>query len=187
MTVRVSFIAPAMNAGLRAAAFDDSAPVELPPTGLDPLCLAAAVRVVRSPSGRCRATAEALGLGGDVDVPAEAGLAGCAMGRWRGRRLDELTAEEPESVAAWLSDPDAAPHGGESLRELLARVGAWAEALEPGTVVAFAEPVVIRAAVARALGAPDEVFWRLDVRPLQRGELSGRAGRWTLRLGAPLS
>ncbi|MFF5975163.1 histidine phosphatase family protein [Streptomyces sp. NPDC012769] len=184
MTVHLTLIAPAMNAALREARFDDDGPLEPVRDGrVSPLCPARWVRTVRSPSTRCRETAELLGLAG---VAAEAALAGCAMGRWRGRGLDELTAEEPESVASWLSDPDAAPHGGESLRELRERVAAWMEAQEPGTVFAFAEPDVIRAAVAHALGAPEAAFWRLDVRPLHGVELSGRAGRWNVRLGAPL-
>ncbi|MFD5326583.1 histidine phosphatase family protein [Streptomyces sp. NPDC127092] len=194
-TVRLTLVAPAMNAALREARFDDAGPVERPPDGLNPLCLGARVRVVSSPSGRCRATAEALGLSRYEEEPA---LAGCAMGRWRGRRLDELAVEEPESVAAWLADPAAAPHGGESLRELRSRVAEWMEGLgTPAaardtdasasvTVWAVAEPDVIRAAVSHALGAPEEVFWRLDVRPLRCVELSGRSGRWNLRLGAPL-
>ncbi|WP_246095344.1 histidine phosphatase family protein [Streptomyces roseicoloratus] len=180
-TVRLSLVAPAVNTALREARFDDSGPVE--PVGRGPLAVSAGTLVLRSPSGRCRATAEALGL---PDVPAEEALAGCAMGRWQGRTLAEIAAEDAESTAAWLSDPAAAPHGGESLRELRARVGAWVAGLEPGRVLVFAEPDVIRAAVAHALGAPEEVFWRLDVRPLQCVELSGRSGRWNLRLGAPL-
>ncbi|MCX2182094.1 histidine phosphatase family protein [Streptomyces sp. SKN60] len=187
MTVRVSLIAPAMNAALREARFDDAGPVELPLAGVHPLRLAPRVRVVSSPSGRCRATAEALGLSDAYEV--EPALAGCAMGRWRGRRLDELTAEEPESVAAWLTDPGASPHGGESLRELRTRVAEWLEVLKglgQGEVWAVAEPDVIRAAVAHALGAPEGAFWRLDVRPLSRTTLSGRAGRWNLQLGAPV-
>ncbi|MFJ9826768.1 histidine phosphatase family protein [Streptomyces sp. NPDC101160] len=182
-TVRLALIAPAMNAALREARFDDAGPVEAVTVG--PLTPKDGVRVTGSPSGRCRATAEALGIRTEA-YEAEPALAGCAMGRWRGRRLDELTAQEPESVAAWLSDPAAAPHGGESLRQVRARVAAWMDALEPGTVWAVAEPDVIRAAVAHALGAPEAAFWRLDVRPLERVELSGRSGRWNVRLGAPV-
>ncbi|WP_329118700.1 histidine phosphatase family protein [Streptomyces sp. NBC_01353] len=178
MTVRIALIAPAMNAALREARFDDDGPVE--PVRADPPRLAPGVRVVSSPSGRCRQTAEALGL---TEAAPVAALAGCAMGRWRGRSLDELTAEEPESVAAWLSDPDAAPHGGESLRALRTRVAGWLDTLEAGTVWAVAEPDVIRAAVVHTLGAPDATFWRLDVRPLATVHLSGRNGRWNLRLG----
>ncbi|MEV5971768.1 histidine phosphatase family protein [Streptomyces sp. NPDC051921] len=183
-TVHLALVAPAMNKALREARFDDDGPLEpLRNRSVSPLCPARRMRLLRSPSVRCEGTA---GLLGHPDVPAEPALAGCAMGRWRGRSLDELAAEEPESVAAWLSDPAAAPHGGESLRELRVRVADWMDALEPGTVLAFAEPDVIRAAVAHALGAPEAVFWRLDVRPLERIELSGRSGRWNVRLGTPV-
>lgn len=184
MTTRLTLIAPALNAALREARFDDAGPVE---AERRPVCPGPRVRVVCSPSGRCRATAAALGLETYAEEPA---LAGCAMGRWRGRRLDEVTAAEPEAVAAWLGDPGAAPHGGESLRELRARVAGWMESLEGSAdgleVWAVAEPDVIRAAVAYALGAPEETFWRLDVRPLSRTSLSGRAGRWNLRLDTPV-
>lgn len=185
LTVRLTLLAPAMTTALREARFDDGGPVEAVPAG--PLTLPAGVRVVSSPSGRCLATAEALGLD-PASVRAEPALAGCAMGRWRGLRLDELAAAEPESVAAWLADPDAAPHGGESLRELRERVAGWLDALEPGPgpVYGFAEPDVVRAAVAHALGAPDSAFWRLDVRPLHAVELSGRSGRWNVRVGTPV-
>ncbi|MFJ3904367.1 histidine phosphatase family protein [Streptomyces sp. NPDC090025] len=188
MTVRLSLIAPALTAALRQARFDDAGPVE--PVA-DPPQLPAGVRVLRSPSGRCAATATALGV---PDAEVEQALAGCAMGRWRGRTLAELAelgSGETESVAAWLTDPDAAPHGGESLRALRTRVAAWLTSPEltgpSGRLVVFAEPDVIRAAVAEALGAPQESFWRLDVRPLETVELSGRAGRWNVRIGAPLT
>ncbi|MFC9702380.1 histidine phosphatase family protein [Streptomyces sp. NPDC056943] len=180
-TVRLVLVAPAMNAALREARFDDDSPVE--PVRAEPLRLRQ-TRTLISPSARCRGTAEALGLPGVVPEPA---LAGCAMGRWRGRSLDELAAEEPESVAAWLSDPDAAPHGGESLSALWTRVAAWLDALEPGTLWAVAEPDVIRSAVAHALGAPGTAFWRLDVRPLSYVELTGRAGRWNVGIGSRLT
>ncbi|MEU8764580.1 histidine phosphatase family protein [Streptomyces sp. NPDC048659] len=187
-TVRLTLVSPALTAALREARFDDSGPVE--PVTAGPLRLAAGVRVVGSPSGRCAATAAALGVD-PAAVRPEPALAGCAVGRWRGRRLDELAAAEPESVAAWLSDPDAAPHGGESLRALRARVAGWLDALEPGgpgggAVYAFVEPDVVRAAVAHALDAPDSALWRLDVRPLHAVELSGRAGRWNVRAGVPV-
>ncbi|WP_329625641.1 histidine phosphatase family protein [Streptomyces sp. NBC_01255] len=172
-----------MNAALREARFDDGSPVE-EPVSVAPVRLGRSARMLTSPSPRCRGTAELLGLTGAVPEPA---LAGCAMGRWRGRRLDELAAEEAESVAAWLSDPDATPHGGESLSSLWARVGAWMDALEPGTLWAVAEPDVIRAAAAHALGAPEAAFWRLDVRPRSSVELTGRSGRWNVAIGSVLS
>ncbi|MEU8525513.1 MULTISPECIES: histidine phosphatase family protein [Streptomyces] len=189
MTVRLTLVAPAMNTALREARFDDG-PLE--PAGRAAAAAVAAAGALRtegarvrvSPSVRCRETADALGLGGAAE-PREA-LAGCAMGRWRGLRLDEVAAAEGPAVAAWLADPAAAPHGGESLRALRERVGAWVERLEPGWVVAVVEPDVLRAVVVHALGLDDAVLWRLDPRPLSVTHLTGRAGRWNLRLGEPL-
>lgn len=112
------------------------------------------------------------------------------MGRWSGARLTEVSADEPDRVAAWLADPSAAPHGGESLLELCARVGAWLDSLrgsDDGPVLGVAEPAVIRAAAVHALDLPPQAFWRLDVAPLTVTELSGRSGRWNLRCGRPLA
>ncbi|MCC3777961.1 histidine phosphatase family protein, partial [Streptomyces sp. UNOB3_S3] len=149
-------------------------------------------RHLTAPSRRCRETAAALGLSPE---PAP-GIADLAVGRWRGRSLDELAAAEPEAVAAWLADPAAAPHGGESVVALVGRVGAWLDGLGSGNdgenddgdgrVLAVAEPAVVRAAVVHALALPPQAFWRLDVRPLTLTALSGRAGRWNLRCGEAL-
>ncbi|HEY9371176.1 histidine phosphatase family protein [Streptomyces sp.] len=188
MTVRLTLIAPAMNTALREARFDDG-PLE--PAGRAAAEAAAGAlrpegaRVLVSPSVRCRETAQALGLDGAAEP--RAALAGCAMGRWRGLRLDEVAAAEGPDLAAWLADPATAPHGGESLRALRERVGAWLEGLEPGWVIAVVEPDVLRAAVVHALALDDAALWRLDPRPLSATHLTGRAARWNLRLGEPLT
>ncbi|MEU3353003.1 histidine phosphatase family protein [Streptomyces sp. NPDC037389] len=195
MTVRALLISPATSAALRAARFDDDCPLD--ERGLARARAAAgavprASRQLTAPSLRCRGTAAALGLSPE---PAPA-LADLAVGRWRGRSLDELAAAEPEAVAAWLADPGAAPHGGESVVALVERVGTWLDGLGgesgeedgsgDGRVLAVAEPAVIRAAVVHALALPSQAFWRLDVRPLTLTALSGRAGRWNLRCGKAL-
>ncbi|MFE0514712.1 histidine phosphatase family protein, partial [Streptomyces sp. NPDC058964] len=66
---------------------------------------------IRAPSIRCSQTAEALGL---AAVP-EPALRDLDLGRWRGRRVDEVTATDPHGFTAWLTDPDAVPHEGESV------------------------------------------------------------------------
>lgn len=110
------------------------------------------------------------------------------MGRWRGRTLDEVAVAEPEAVGRWSADPSCAPHGGESVRDACARVGRWLDALREtdGRTLAVVEPDVVRAAVVHAVGLPPWGFWRWDVAPLTATELSGRAGRWNVRLGRPL-
>ncbi|WP_157852389.1 hypothetical protein [Kitasatospora sp. NRRL B-11411] len=42
-------------------------------------------------------------------------------------------------------------------------------------------------ALAEAPSEPATAFWRLDVAPLTVTSLSGRAGRWNLRCGGPLT
>ncbi|MFE7136788.1 histidine phosphatase family protein [Streptomyces sp. NPDC057644] len=192
MTVRVMLISPAMNAALREARFDgDSA---LDRSGRERARAAAdtvpaAGLALSGPSVRCRETAEALGLATARTEPA---LAGWDLARWAGRRLDEVAAAEAAEVAAWLGDPAAAPHGGESLHDLIGRTGAWLDSLdEPDasttSFLAVAETAVVRAAVVHGLRLPPEAFWRLDVAPLTLTELSGRSGRWNVGLGRPLT
>ena len=93
-----------------------------------------------------------------------------------------MQAAEPDAAAAWLSDPDARPHGGETLHELADRVGAWldTQAALGGRALVITHAPVVRAAVVHALGAPPAAFWRIDVPPLAITELHGRGGRWTL-------
>ncbi|MFJ4782029.1 histidine phosphatase family protein [Streptomyces sp. NPDC088794] len=188
MTSRVTFISPAMSTSLRQARFDDGGSIE---AGGEAGARAAAgalpsaARVVVSPSTRCRQTATALGLNGSEEA---AELAGLDVGRWRGLTLAEVGAGEPEAVARWLADPASAPHGGESVEELCARVARWLEAslATDGRTLAVVEPDVVRAVVVHALGAPAAAFWRLDVLPLTATTVSGRAGRWNVRIGQPL-
>ncbi|AZP15776.1 histidine phosphatase family protein [Streptomyces aquilus] len=187
MTSRVMLISPAISEALREARFDDGCPLDA--SGLRSAKAAAgtlptAHRVCSSPTMRCRETAGALGLDG-LDAPE---LAALDTGRWRGSTLAEVGAAEPEALARWLSDPEEAPHGGESVAALCERVGAWLDALEAetGWTIAVAEPEIVRAALVRALGAPASAFWRTDVPPLTAVELSGRAGRWNVRMGRPL-
>ncbi|GAA3102071.1 histidine phosphatase family protein [Streptosporangium carneum] len=133
-------------------------------------------RAVRAAELRCAQTAEALGLPAEPEPL----LADCDYGRWSGRTLAEVEAAEPEALATWLTDPAAAPHGGESIVALLGRVAGWLAGLEPGRTVAVTHAAVIRAAVVHTLGAPAQSFWRVDVAPLARVTLTGRGGRWRL-------
>ncbi|MFG2474933.1 histidine phosphatase family protein [Streptomyces fagopyri] len=189
MTSRVILISAALSAALREARFDEGSRVEA--AGLRLARAAAdavpgAERLWVSPSVRCRETADALGLDAVLDVP---GLAGLDVGRWRGATLDEVSSEEPEAVARWLADPDAAPHGGESVRAFCDRVEGCLDtaAQWTGRTVAVVEPEVVRALVVRVLGAPEPAFWRVDVPPLTATEFSGRSGRWNVRVGRPLA
>ncbi|MEU6375927.1 histidine phosphatase family protein [Streptomyces sp. NPDC046909] len=187
MTSRVMLISPAITEALREARFDDGCSLDASGRRLAEAAagtLPAADLVVCSPTVRCRETAAALGLRAEDAAP----LAALDAGRWRGSTLADVSAKEPESLARWLADPESAPHDGESVRAVCDRVGRWLDTVADGAgrVIAVAEPELARAVVVRALGAPESAFWRTDVPPLTVVELSGRLGRWNVRLGRAL-
>lgn len=139
--------------------------------------------VFAGPERRCLQTAELLGL----EPVAESRLADLDCGSWRGADLGGVP---PADLAMWLLDPARAPHGGESLVDLLGRVQGWMTDLadgvdrpESGRIVAVTHPAVIRAAILVALAAPPNSFWRIDITPVSRTVLHFRGRHWMLRSG----
>jgi broad specificity phosphatase PhoE len=178
---RLLLLSHAPTAATRLAAFPADEPLDdkgaasaailagrLPPVG----------HVLTSPALRARQTVSALGLKAETEEALRDG----DPGRWAGQTLDEVSAAEPEAVLSWLSDPTAAPHGGESVAALIRRVGGWldGEAVQ-GRVLAVTHAAVARAAVVHVLGAPAQAFWRIDVPPLALVDLRRNGGPWTLR------
>ena len=130
------------------------------------------------PEQRARQTAELLGLSARVDQR----LADLDCGRWRGEVLGGV---QPAELAVWLTEPDRAPHGGESVVGVIERVRGWLAAVsqEPRRLVAVTHPAVIRAAMLVVLDAPPKSFWRIDIAPASRTVLHFRGQAWTLRSG----
>jgi broad specificity phosphatase PhoE len=175
MTSRVVLLCHAATSATRRAAFPAGEPVETEP----PATPVRADTYLTAPETSCRQTATALGQ----DATVEEALRDCDYGAWRGRTLDEVAAADRDGVTRWLTDPAAAPHGGESTLDLLDRVGTWLDALPGGhrKIVAVTHPAVVKAAVVHAILATPRSFWRIDVPPLSWTVLSGQSGRWTLR------
>jgi broad specificity phosphatase PhoE len=137
-------------------------------------------RWVCGPEPACRATIAGLGRGEETVVD---GLAGCDFGRWQGRSLAEVGETDPTGVQRWTCDPDARPHDGETLSELVARIGSQlAETDWPaGGSVAVVTPLVARAAAVWALQADPAVIFRIDVGPLGTVGMSGSGSSWRLQ------
>lgn len=135
-------------------------------------------QALTGPSLRCRQTAELLELSATVDV----GLADWNLGSWAGQTLAELSAEAPDEIQAWITDPSAQPPGGEPLTSLIERVGRWLDMAEPrpSRILAVTHPAVIRSAIVHTLQTPADSFWRINVSPLTVVEVRGRPGRWSL-------
>ncbi len=187
MSVRLGLICHAATAATRAARFSGGDEALEPRGQTAAASMAGTLGRVdaawSSPARAARQTAAALGL----DAAAETSLADLDCAGWVGRGLEEVAAETPAALAAWLGDPDAAPHGGETLRALLARVETWLDGQRHGggdkggrRVVAVTHAAVMRAAIVVALEAPATAFWRLDVAPLCRATLQSRGRGWTL-------
>jgi broad specificity phosphatase PhoE len=173
---RLLLVRHAPTVATRAAAFPLDEPVDPGPIALT---VPRGCEVLRSPALRCRQTAEAAGL----DAIEDARLAECDFGSWAGSTLAHVHAADPDGAATWMTDVDAAPHGGETLREFVARVAGWLDeqAQRDGPALAITHGGVVKAALVRALRAPLESFWRIDVAPLTVTELHAHDGRWTLR------
>ena len=125
-----------------------------------------AFRVVSSPQRRCVETAALLRCG---DPEREPRIAEMSWGAWEGRRLEELREELGEAMRSneergW----DFRPPGGESPREVLARVRPWlAEVARRGEpTLAVTHRGVIRVVLADALG------WDLRGKPPAKLEWS---------------
>lgn len=132
-----------------------------------------------SAAKRALATAGALGLRPEVDQA----LDECDFGSWRGRTFSQIHQTEPEALSVWLRDPDAAPHGGESLVTLAARVRRFLQRATEldGITIAITHGGVIKVAIASVLEAPLSSVWRIEVAPLSITEIERFDEGWTLR------
>lgn len=136
-------------------------------------------RSLTSPLLRARQTADALGL----DAREEPALRDLELGRWRGQALADIHADAAEAVGAWLQDPGAAPHGGESRSALQGRVSLWLDGRthERGHTLCVTHAAVIRAILIAVLEAPAGAFWRLDIEPLSLTDVRFDGRRWAVR------
>ena len=137
------------------------------------------MRIVTSPLARCVQTAERLGA---PHAEREPRLAEMRWGAWEGRRLDELRAELGEAMRENESRGwDFRPEGGESPREVLARVRPWlAEVAARGRpTLAVTHRGVIRVVLAAALG------WDLRGKPPRKLDWSATHLFELARDGAP--
>ena len=182
MLVRLTMICNGATAATRKGAFPSDEPLE--PRSLTLAkgmrgTLRRADRVWTAPALRARQTAEALAL----DASVEPLLADQDHGSWAGKSFEDVQAEQPESIAAWLSDPNAAPHGGESLADVACRASALMDRLmaEPGHTITLTHASVIRTAIVHVLGAPLAASWTIDIEPLSITDFRSDGRRWVLR------
>ena len=121
------------------------------------------MRVITSPLARCVETAALLGA---PHAAREPRIIETSWGEWEGRRLAELRTElgaamQENEARGW----DFRPAGGESPREVLARLRGWLAELSAPTL-AITHRGVIRAVFAAAIG------WDLRGKPPAKLDMS---------------
>jgi broad specificity phosphatase PhoE len=133
---------------------------------------------VSGPEQACLATVTHLG-GRAEPIPE---LCNCDFGEWTDKTLGLVAAEDPAGLDSWLKDPDAAPHTGESLVEVIKRVGCvmddypWPD----GRTVVVVTSLVARAMITYGLSANPDVIFHIDVGPLGRASFSRSFSTWRL-------
>ena len=179
--VRVTLVSHAMTDAMAAGRFPADEPLNRigrrQAKAAARLDINGSIRQLAGPEERARQTAQLLGL----HATTEPRLADLGCGAWCGQTLGAVG---PADLEMWLTDPARAPHGGESIVDLIERVAGWLEALTHNTspTVAVTHPAAIRAAILSALEMPPKSFWRIDIAPVSRTVLHFRKGNWTLRL-----
>ncbi len=181
MAARLILICHASTDAVRKAAFPADEPIDC--SG-EAAAAELAKRLPRadqcwtSPELRARQTAQLLKL----DALPLAELRDCDYGAWKGRTFEAILAKDPKGIDAWLRDPAASPHGGESLASLMQRVAHWLEgekAVDRRSIL-VTHASIVRAAIVHAIDAAPKSFWRIDIAPLSVTRLSGNDGRWNL-------
>ncbi len=91
------------------------------------------------------------------------------FGQWDGLSFAEVAERHPAEMKAWFASLDAAPHGGESFRQVEERVLEGLSgmlAAQPGrTLVLVSHVTPIKVLVGRALGAPLDAVYRMELSP----------------------
>ena len=124
--------------------------------------------IYSSPLERTLETAQPLAETRDLTVEVREGLGEARYGDWTGRNLEELQKEELWPVVQVYPGGARFP-GGESMREVQARIVAEIDAIRDGhagqtvAVVSHSDP--IKMAVAHYAGLPLDLFQRLTIAP----------------------
>jgi len=123
--------------------------------------------IVTSPLQRARRTAEAVAEATGAAMVVDDDLIEADFGAWEGLTFAEAGRQWPAELAAWLASPDAAPPGGESFAMVALRVLAALDRLLDAhrhqTAVVVSHVTPIKTLVCRALLAPPEAMFRMNL------------------------
>lgn len=123
--------------------------------------------IVSSPLQRARRTAEAVAEQTGAPMVIYEELVEADFGAWQGLTFAEAAQKWPDELDAWMASPDAAPPEGESFAMVAMRVLAGLDRLVADyghkTVVVVSHVTPIKTLICRALLAPPEAMFRMNL------------------------
>ncbi|GAB4002926.1 bifunctional RNase H/acid phosphatase [Nocardioides ultimimeridianus] len=132
--------------------------------------------VVASPVRRTRESAAIAGEALGLDVLEEPGFAEMEFGEWDGLTFAEVAERDKAGLDRWLGDLSVPPPGGESFRDVEARVLAGLERLlatyAGKTVLVVSHVTPIKTLVAHAMGAELSAVFAMELAPASVSVLS---------------
>lgn len=138
--------------------------------------------VVSSPMRRCRDFAEALAVERGLKLHVDPDLREIGFGIWEGLAHTEIPERYPEQFAAFRADPvNGRPEGAENMDDFFARVSGglqrWIAEYPGRKLLVVGHAVVMRAATAWAMGAPQDAIARVDTEYASLLRLACRNGQ----------
>jgi probable phosphoglycerate mutase len=143
--------------------------------------------VVSSPLRRCRETAMVVAQRLNLELHVEEDLREADFAAWEGLTFAEVRERYPDELAAWLKSPAVRPGGtGESFESVTRRVQSIRDRLlarhAGQTVLVVSHVGPLRTLIRRALGAPPESLFRMELAAASVSEVVYDAeGNATLR------
>ena len=125
--------------------------------------------VASSPLPRARRTADAIADRLGLPVVVVEGFTELNFGAWEGLTYHDVVREWPEEWVQWSTKPDVAPPEGESIAELIRRVGRARDEIisrvPDGQAVVVTHVTPIKALLRVALDAPTSALFRFHLDP----------------------
>lgn len=125
--------------------------------------------LVTSPVKRAEETAAILGHALELEPTIEHDLAEMDFGTWDGLSFAEVAEREPEALRTWMGSLTVTPGGGESFRDVEARVLRARDRLvtehRGKTVMVVSHVTPIKTLVAHSVDAPLTSLFRMELTP----------------------
>ncbi len=141
-------------------------------------------RLISSDLSRCLMLAERLGEALSMTVEAKSAWREVSFGAWENQSWDDLHAQYPEQLEAWMKDfVRIAPPEGESFLKLQLRIETELNALKESnaeTILVVTHAGAIRAALSSAIGLPLERAFSIHLNYGALVHLNFKSGMWTL-------